>query len=93
MVRIVATFRVEDLDRWEAGFQRHGELFRQQGVISPLRYDTATQDNRVVLNGECEDLERLLESLRGEEAAAAMAEDGIVEGSFRLFVTESEFSF
>ncbi len=93
MNRFVATFRVQDLATWEKGFLTHGDLFRSQGTVSPVSYAVAEEDSTVVLSGEFEELEHFLSALSEPDAAAAMEADGIVEGSFRLFVLDRRFDF
>ena len=91
MGRFVAVFRVEDLETWEAGFRTHGDLFRSQSTASPVNYAVSEEDNTVVLNGEFADLEHFLSALEQPDAGEAMKDDGIVEGSFRLFVLDRRF--
>lgn len=93
MVRIVVTSEVEDLAAWEKAFTTHGPLLKKQGVISPCGYGYATEGNKVSLCFEVDDVDALKEALKDQSALDAMAEDGVVPGTYSLFVIDKNLEF
>ncbi|MCK5277042.1 MAG: hypothetical protein KAK04_00870 [Cyclobacteriaceae bacterium] len=89
MAKVVITAEVEDLVKWEEGFRTHGNLFRSQTNTKPI--SIATNDgNEVALIFEPEDLDtfmRLLDS----EGPEAMANDGVIRETVKLFIMDKEF--
>ena len=49
MPRVVITAEVKDIEAWEKGFRTHGDLFRSQAAISPVRYATNSDDNHIAI--------------------------------------------
>ncbi len=37
MGKVLVTAQVENLEEWEAGFRTHGDLFKGQGIGSPIQ--------------------------------------------------------
>ena len=91
MPRVIITARVENSEQWERGFRTHGELL---GTMSQsVTYFAATGDNEVALYSEPENLETYMEVLESEETADAMALDGIIRDTVKVFVLDKEFSY
>ena len=89
MTKVVITAKVEDLATWEAGFRTHGDLFRRQTILKPVSIATA-DDNEVALIFEPENLAKFLEVLEAE-GPDAMANDGVIRETVKMFVLDKEF--
>ena len=91
MPRVIITAKVEDSTQWERGFRTHGELL---GTMSQsVTWFTATRDNEVVLYSEPENLDTYMEVLESEETRDAMALDGILRDTVKVYVLDKEFSY
>lgn len=93
MPRIVVTSEVEDLEAFEKAFRTHGPILKKQGVISPCGYGFATEGNKAALCFEVDDVEALKEALKDQSALDAMAEDGVIPGTYSLFVIDKNLEF
>ena len=89
MPKVVITAKVEDLASWEVGFRTHGDLFRRQTVNTPVSIAT-NEDNEVALIFEPEDLDTFFKVL-DSEGPAAMANDGVIRDSVKIFALDKEF--
>ena len=89
MPRIILTARVEDSTKWKQGFQTHGDLFRKLGT-TVIHY-TATDDNEVALYEEVEDVDAYFAAMQGASVQEAMASDGVIPESVKVFVLDSEW--
>jgi hypothetical protein len=89
MHRIVALLDIDDAAKFEAGFRTRGELFRRQTIRS--YHYKITDDNRVAVFGEVDDLDKYQEILASDETARAMAEDGVNRETVQLWVLDREF--
>jgi hypothetical protein len=90
MPRIILTARVEDAQTWKVGFQTHGDLFRALGVT--VTHYTVTDDNEIALYEEIDDLDRYFAMLQEAPTLEAMASDGVIPGSVKVFVLDTEWS-
>ena len=88
MRRIVVFAQVENAAEWERRFQTHGELFRD--MTQRVAYYTI-QGNEVAICEEVDDLEKYFEVMQSPAAAEAMAGDGVVRESVKVFVLDREF--
>ena len=52
---------------------------------------TATDDNEVAILWEVVNLDRFLELLDAPETAAAMAQDGVIQDTVKVYVLDKEF--
>ena len=87
--KVVITAQVEDLENWEEGFRSHGDLFRRQTNSKPIHIATG-EGNEVALNFEPSDLKTFL-SLLDSEGSAAMANDGVIHETVKMFVLDKSF--
>lgn len=90
MPRVVITAEVEDLTTWEAGFRTHGDLFRRQTISNPISISTG-EGNQVALIFEPENLETFM-NLLDSEGPEAMADDGVIKETVKIFVMDKEFA-
>jgi len=88
MPRVLITAEVDDLERWEAGFRTHGDLFRQMGVSS-MEFGTG-DGNRVAVCGETTDLDAYLKVFNSPATATAMAGDGVKRATVKMFILDKE---
>ncbi len=91
MPMIVVTAQVEDLVKWEEGFRTHGDIFRSQTIISPVRMATNDEDNRIAVCFEVSDLATALGVLASPVTGEAMTRDGVYWETMKLFVFDKEF--
>lgn len=91
MPRVIVTARVKDAAKWEAGFRTHGALLRS--MTSTVTYYTMSEGNEVALYAEPADLDKYFEVLESEATAQAMAFDGVIRESVKIFVLEKEFRY
>ena len=93
MPKVIATAEVEDIEKWEAGFATHGELFEAQGVSNPIDYLTDPESNQIIICFETEDLDTFFALLEKPEAAEAMAYDGVKRETVKFFVLNKSAQF
>ena len=90
MPKVIAVAQVEDAAKWEEGFRTHAELFRSQTINTPIRF-AVTDDNQIVVCFEPDDVETYLEIMDSPAIAEAMAFDGVMRETVKLFVLDKEF--
>ena len=93
MIKVIVTAEVEDIAKWEEGFKTHGDVFRAQGVSSPIHYSTDEASNRVVICFEVADLDNYLAAMDSPETAEAMAYDGVKRETVALVSLDRECAF
>ena len=89
MAKVIATIEVEDGNKWEEGFQTHGDLFRSQTISRPISF--SVDGNAVTILFEPEDLDTYLKILDSEETHKAMAFDGVKRETVKIAVLDKEF--
>ena len=85
MPRIICHHDVKDRDLWLASEVR-GAAFSSQGVTELRTYIDATNPKRVGLSAQVPDLDALMAFLQSEEAAQAMATDGVIADTVVILV-------
>ncbi len=90
MPKVIATAQVEDAARWEQGFRTHGELFRSQTINKPIHF-TVTDQNRIVIYFDLDDLDKFFEILNSPATEEAMASDGVKRETVEITVLDKEF--
>jgi hypothetical protein len=89
MSRAIITAQVESSANWENGFRSHAGLFNDY-TATAIHY-TATDDNEVAILWEVVNLDKFLEQLDAPETAAAMAQDGVIRETVKVYVLDKEF--
>jgi hypothetical protein len=89
MSRAIITAQVENSANWENGFRSHAGLFNDY-TATAIHY-TATDDNEVAILWDVVNLDRFLEQLDAPETAAAMAQDGVIRETVKVYVLDKEF--
>jgi hypothetical protein len=88
MPRVIVTAEVENLAKWEKGFQTHGDLFRKMG-ISRMEYATSG-GNQIAVCGETTDLDAYMKVFQSPATAEAMAFDGVKRETVKSFVLDKD---
>ena len=90
MSRIIITAQVEDSANWENGFRSHVGLFKD--YTATAIHFAATDDNEVAILWEVANQDRFLELLDAPETAEAMAQDGVIRETVKVYVLDKEFN-
>ena len=89
MPKVILTVEVQDPAKWEAGFRSRGEIFRTYSVNAPISY--TTDGNQVAVCMEVASVETLQQKMALPATAEAMAADGLIRETFKMFVLDKEF--
>lgn len=89
MSRVIITAQVKDSANWENGFRSHAGLFNDY-TATAIQF-TATDDNEVAILWEVVNQDRFLELLDAPETAEAMAQDGVIGETVKVYVLDKEF--
>lgn len=89
MAKVIITAKVEDPIKWEEGFRTHGELFKRQTCASPIHI-SIQEGNEVALIFEVENVDTYMKILE-TEGPGAMANDGVIRETVKIFVMDKEF--
>ncbi|WP_373398459.1 hypothetical protein V8V91_01570 [Algoriphagus halophilus] len=82
---------MEDSAKWKEGFRTHGELFKRLTCVSPIHI-SIQEGNQVALFSDVENLDTYMKILE-TEGPAAMANDGVIKDTVKIFVMDKEFHF
>ncbi|MGX7677543.1 hypothetical protein ACSMXN_01455 [Jatrophihabitans sp. DSM 45814] len=85
MPKVICYHDVKDRDLWLASEVR-GAAFSSQGVTDLRTYIDPTNPKRVGLSAEVPDVDALVTFLQTDEAAQAMATDGVVADTVVMLV-------
>lgn len=91
MPRVIITAQVEDAAKWEEGFRTHGALLRS--MSSTVTHFATTENNEVALYAEPTDLAAYFEVLESPATAEAMAYDGVLRETVKVYVLDKEFRY
>lgn len=91
MPKVIITAKVENPIEWEKGFRSHGELFKRLTCVSPIHI-SIQEGNEVALVSDVENLDTYMEILK-TDGSAAMANDGVIRETVKIFVMDKEFHF
>ena len=86
MTKVILTCAVEDPAKWEAGFRSHADLFRSISISKPIHFSVT--DNDVTICIEPDDLQTYMASFDMPEIGVAMANDGVIRESVKVFVLD-----
>ena len=90
MAKVIVTAQVDDGSDWESKYRSHADLFRSQGVHSPVHY-AVNGDNGIAISLDVDDVDAYMKSMESPETAAAMAHDGVHRETVRFFVLDREW--
>ena len=89
MPKVLVIAQCKDAAKWEQGFRTHVELFKSMGVTKPISYG-AGKDNYFAVCSETSDVGIYMKVLESPETAAAMAIDGVLRDTVKVFVLDKE---
>jgi hypothetical protein len=91
MPQVLVVAQCQDIKKWEKTFVTHGDLFRSMGATKSVHYGFADGNWAAVLM-ETKDL-ALFQRIMGSQATAdAMATDGVLRPTAKMFVLEKELA-
>jgi hypothetical protein len=88
MAKVIATGRVQDPVKWEAGFRTHGSLFQSMTVRDTIHY--AMNGNEITVLVDVESLEMFQRVMESQAVADAMAHDGVERETVKMVVLDQE---
>jgi hypothetical protein len=91
MARVIITAKVENSAKWEKGFRTHGKLLKSMGTT--VTHFAATANNEVALYAEPPDLAKWMQVLESPATGEAMAIDGVMRETVKVFVLDKEFKY
>lgn len=92
MAKVVITAKVADVEQWEAGFRKVGELLGKV-YMSPVKIGSNAHDNTIAFLAEVKDMDTFLSIIDSNEAKKAQAENGVIDGTHQYFLLDREFAF
>jgi hypothetical protein len=87
MPTIIGHHDVRDTDHWLASSRRE-EFFGPLGITNVRTFVDPENRTRVAVLMDVPDMDALMAAMESEEAAAAMADDGVVAESLVILVEE-----
>ena len=90
MPKVVVVAQVKDPVKWEKSFRTHGNLFRSETITKPINFG-ATEGNQVAVCLEPDDLAVFMKAMDSPATAEAMAFDGVLRETVKVFVLDKEF--
>lgn len=90
---VIASAEVEDVAKWEEGFKTHTDLFKKQGIASPIIFNTNPDNNTITIKFEVNDLDQYMAAMQSEETAEAMAYDGVIRETVGITVLDRCLEF
>jgi hypothetical protein len=89
MPRVLVIAQCKDPVKWEQGFRTHADLLRSMSVTKPISYGTS-EGNHVAIHSEPSDLATYMKVLESPATAEAMAADGLLRDTVKVFVLDKE---
>lgn len=88
MPTVIAHHEVENVDRWLASSNRQ-KFFGKLGVTGIREFVDPRNTRRVAVLMEIPDMDAVAAALQTQEAADAMAEDGVVASTLVMLVAQN----
>ena len=89
MPKVLVVAQCKDLVKWEQGFRTHADLFRSMTVTKPMSFGTS-EGNHIAVCAEPSDVAAYMKVLDSPATAEAMAFDGILRDTVKVFVLDKE---
>ena len=89
MPKVLVVAQCEDSVKWEKGFRTHADLFRSMTITKSMTYGIS-EGNHIAVCGEPSDLAAYMKVLESPATAEAMAFDGILRDTVKVFVLDKE---
>ena len=90
MPKVIITAQVKDPVKWEEGFRTHGDHFRSQTVTTPISFGRI-EGNQVAVCLEPNDLAVFMAVMDSPATAEAIAFDGVLRETVKMYVLDREF--
>jgi hypothetical protein len=87
--KVLVVAQCQDSVKWEQGFRTHTDLFRSMTVTKFMSYGIS-DGNHIAVYGEPSDLAAYMKVLESPATAEAMASDGVLRDSVKVFVLDKE---
>jgi hypothetical protein len=87
--KVLVVAQCEDPVKWEKGFRTHAGLFRSMTIAKPISYGIG-EGNHIAVCGEASDLAAYLKAMESPAIAEAMASDGVLRQTVKVFVLDKE---
>jgi hypothetical protein len=87
--KVLVVAQCEDSVKWEQGFRTHADLFRSMTINTSMTYGIS-EGNHIAVCGEPSDLAAYMKVLESPATAAAMAFDGVLRDTVKVFVLDKE---
>ena len=88
MVTVLVVAQCKDPRKWEESFVAHGPLFRTMGATGPAHYGLDGNSAAVLM--DMKDLDHFDKMMSSQAIADAMAADGVLRETARLFVLDKK---
>lgn len=88
MVTILVVAQCKDPKKWEESFVTHGPMFRTMGAIAPVHY--ALEGNWAAVLMDMQDLDHYHKMMSSQVVADAMASDGVLRETAKMFVLDKK---
>jgi hypothetical protein len=88
MARVLVVAQCQDAKKWEQGFVTHADLFRSMGATAPVNY--GHEGNWVAVMLDVKDLDNYKRVLNSKATADAMAIDGVLRETVKMFVLNKQ---
>jgi len=89
MPKVLVVAQCKDPVKWEEGFRTHADLFRSMTIAKSVSYGIG-EGNHIAVCGEPSDLATYMKVLESPATAEAMAFDGVLRDTVKVFVLDKE---
>jgi hypothetical protein len=83
MARVLVVAQCKDPKKWEQTFVTHGQLFRSMGATEPVHY--GLDGNWAAVMMDVRDVNHYKKLMQSKETADAMADDGVLRETVKMF--------
>ncbi|WP_167613569.1 hypothetical protein [Maribellus sediminis] len=92
MAKVIVTAKVKDTAAWEAGFRSLTAVLSSI-FVSPINLGINTGDSSFAYSAEVKDLDQFLATINSERIQQLQKENGVVDGSVRVYVLDKPVEF
>jgi hypothetical protein len=88
MARMLVVAQCKDAKKWEQTFVTHGPLFKSMGATGPVHY--GLEGNWAAVMMDVKDVDHYNQSMSSPATAEAMAADGVLRETVKMFVLDKK---
>ena len=88
MAKVLVVAQCKDPKKWEQTFVTHGPLFKSMGATGPVHY--GLEGNWAAVMMDVKDLDHYNKAMSSPATAEAMATDGLLRESVKMFVLDKK---